>query len=427
MTGVQEKLMRLMDEVNEISAKHNLRYILANRTANRAMVNGEFVNETYEFLIFMPYADMLKFMEIVKEEKAQDRTIESILDNSKLRFNFIRYVDKNTLLIDTASGKFISKPGIAVTIIPMSPVQKNAAIEGRENCLFLLNMGFSIGMIRKLFVGYKIDQKRFAGRKALKNRIPNLREGIKAYKAGGRKRLAEDIFSYYVKNAQTNSDAYYYTAEDGKKIAIPKTYFEEVQEIEFEGRQFFVPKEWDKYGKILYDKGWQSDAVSGYAKADSVRVIFETNLPYEQYLAFIEGKGKSLESIVEDKTQYNLWMRSTFKPKEEKVNHTFLRVRRSVDRIDMWQSMKSKREALKDAYEKQDIKTLTELMKDYLKKTNDYCKKGIGFYIDDELFQYAKLIWEAQGKKKYADKVYQLVPDLYKNETVDEYMAARMR
>ena len=42
--------------------------------------------------------------------------------------------------------------------------------------------------------------------------------------------------------------------------------------------------------------------------------------------------------------------------------------------------------------------------------------------IDDELFSYAKMIWESEGKGDYADKVYELVPDLYKKESVEDYL-----
>ena len=42
--------------------------------------------------------------------------------------------------------------------------------------------------------------------------------------------------------------------------------------------------------------------------------------------------------------------------------------------------------------------------------------------IDDELFSYAKMVWESQGKKDFAAKVLELVPDLYKEEDVETYL-----
>ncbi|MBR2280981.1 MAG: hypothetical protein IJ903_08710, partial [Ruminococcus sp.] len=76
-----------------------------------------------------------------------------------------------------------------------------------------------------------------------------------------------------------------------------------------------------------------------------------------------------------------------------------------------------------------------KLMSKYLSTTQKYVDEKIGFYIDDELFKYARYIWDSEDKPTrvdengntitYAEYVYSLVPDLYKTETPEEYLAKR--
>lgn len=437
MTEIQKKLMTLMDEIDAICQKEGLQYALANRTAARAAEYGEFLNEAYDFYIIMPVPDALKLQEYVRANNIPDREFESWEDNGALRRMMFRYVDKGSLLIDGSSGNYFKKPGIAITILAAKTRKSNIKINGCERYLQILNGG---GANKKGFwipvTIAKIFTKLLGMKRAKKLlRMPKLEAyventgglhwgGLKAiFKS--RDNMAKRLMEYH--SSGESVQGYWYMTWERKMVKLPDTFFSDAERIDFEGRKFPVTSDLPGYLKKIFGDKWRSTYLKSFPEANRIRVIAECDLPYEDYLSYIDGKGVSMEWIMQDKRDYDRWMRLVHNPMEKKVNHTFRRVKRSVDRIDVWYRLKKKRQEIKAAYEKKDAEKLSELLSEYLKKTDEYFAEGIGFYIDDELFECAKLVWESEDKPQYAEKVYDKVPELYKNESVDEYFAKRAR
>ena len=65
---------------------------------------------------------------------------------------------------------------------------------------------------------------------------------------------------------------------------------------------------------------------------------------------------------------------------------------------------------------------MRSILKRYLSRTDQLYELKAGMYIDDEIFGYAKKIWEADGRPDFAEKVYALVPEIYKTETVEDFL-----
>ncbi|MDE6568866.1 MAG: hypothetical protein K2K70_14215, partial [Lachnospiraceae bacterium] len=254
-------------------------------------------------------------------------------------------------------------------------------------------------------------------KKATQHCADHMLAGRMRYLFGGRDKLAAWIMKQQNAQAGGAEDVYWYLKRDSHLVPVPEDMFTNVEWINFEGRQVCVPGKAENYWmeKIPNERVGMSTGV---------RIIYECDLPYEEYLEFIQDKeGPSLEKVMCHYREYSQWMGSVYQPMEEKVKRTFLGVRRSVDRIDIWYALRKKRDEIREAYQQKDIQTLEKLLKTYLSKTDLYLKEKIGFYIDEELFQCATLVWESQGKMKYADRVDKLIPDLYKKESVEETLA----
>lgn len=427
MTEVQERLMILMDEINFICQKEQLRYVLINDTAVRVRNKGKFVDSRYEFNILMPMEDIGKFLTYVQNNKAEDRAIESWDNNAYLRQMVFRYVDKNSLLIDGPSGDYFKKPGIAITIYPARPNQLAKNVIGAERYLQQMNSGSDDrkrDWLWFLLRGRHRNNKKYKqipkNKEIRKYCEEDMRRGILCYLFGNRDKLARWIMQKQdLQGIDHVSDQYWYMKVDGNVLLLPEDMFTDVEWIGFEGHQLCISANPEHY---RVDENFTVRP----PLAAAIRVICECDLPYEEYLAYIQDKkGPTIEQIMRNYRDYTSWMERIYTPMEEKVRHTFLGVRRSVDQIDVWHALKDKRQEIREAYQQEDVDKLSCLLDDYLERTHFYLKERIGFYIDEELFNAAKLVWESQGKVKYANRVYKLVPDLYKKESVDDYFARR--
>lgn len=417
MTEVQERIMILMDEINLICQKEKLRYVLINNTAVRAVKKHEFGDARYEFKLLMPMEDIVKLQAYVETNFSDNRGIESWENNAALYQMVFRYVDKNSLLLDGPSGRYLKMPGIAITIYPARHGKPADTVLGAERYLQQINNNAGKRWKDGL-VFLKLRSRRARrNKKSTQYCADHIFVGRMRYLFGGRDKLAAWIMKQQNVQGEEAGNDYWYMKKDSHMIRIPEDMFTNVEWITFEGKQVCVPGKAENY--------WiEKDPNERIGMSTAIRVICECDLPYEEYLTFLQDKeGPSLEKVMCHYREYAQWMGSVYQPMEEKVRHSFLSVRRSVDRIDVWYALRKKRDAIREAYQQKDIQKLEKLLKTYLAKTDLYLKEKIGFYIDEELFQCATLVWESQGKMKYAGRVDKLIPDLYKKESVEETLA----
>lgn len=417
MTEVQERIMVLMDEINLICEKESLRYVLINDTAVRAKKKHAFVDARFKFKLLMPMEDIAKLQAYVGTHFAENRAIESWENNSALYAMVFRYVDKNSLLIDGPAGRYLKMPGIAVTIYPARCGRPADRVVGAEQYLQQINNNTGNCWKNSLFFLKLRARRARKYKKTTQYYADHMLAGRLQYLLGGRDRLARWIIARQNRQGTETADGYWYMKKNSQMIRLPEDMFTDVEWIPFEGRQVCIPGKSENY--------WtDKDPNERTGMSTAIRVICECDLPYEEYLEFLQDKpGPSMKTLMQHYREYSQWMGSVYTPMEEKVNHTFLGVRRSVDRIDVWHALRKKREAIREAYQQKDVAQLEKLLKTYLDKTDLYLKEKIGFYIDEELFQCARLVWESHGKIKYADRVYKLVPDLYKKESVEDTLA----
>jgi hypothetical protein len=70
--------------------------------------------------------------------------------------------------------------------------------------------------------------------------------------------------------------------------------------------------------------------------------------------------------------------------------------------------------------------TLTELMKPYLEDTGlCYSRTGLGFYVNEELFSYACMIWKVRGRETYAKTIRDAIPAKLKERDLEAYLKER--
>lgn len=433
MTGVQSRLLELMDEIKSICLSENLSYVLCFETAAYFSDFEKFGDERFDLKILMPYDDIKKLEKYVENNFSDTRFIESWRNNEKLQLMKFRYVDKTTLLYDGGATEHHIAPGICVSIYPARGFQIPRNALACERYLQLANKGQSKRAGKIVFAKFlekltRNENFRIRATKRLKiDSTYDIHKSWLKHFTMSDKKMAKFIMAEQDKAVKPGKPASYFLTNDRSRlIELPDDLFVNTSTVTFEGKEFNVYADREVFLSAIYPEDWRERSKLEAPGTDRITVIYDENMPYQQYLDFIADDEVSLEQITKDRLKYNLWMNECCEGPVERAKFMFNRARRSVDRIDMWYDLRPKRDELRKAYDENNIEKLKSILSNYLKTTDRYYEMGIGFFIDKEIFKYAKLIWAQEGRtKEFLDQLRAMIPKLYKRETPDEYFAKR--
>lgn len=457
MTELQERLLNLTDEIKDICEKENLKYIVAGSTAAFLLNHKKYMAEECFFNMMMPLEDIVKFEEYVNKNLSETRAIESWRNNPDLQMLKFRYVDKTTLFFDGGSAERHICHGVHVNIFPTRKFEPSNEVRGIERYVQLVN--YNQGDFARKIVFYKLITRvthlnRFKSHIMRKVKLDNanyIHSGYMKRKKMTKQEMVDLVISENLKATKPYTSDRFIPEEKkqddvkenclafmndiSRVVKFPLDLYDNVQQLEFEGRKFNFYKNPETYFSTMYKGDWTAKLTEEQNGADRSTVIYDVDTPYEEYLDYIKDEKVTLADIADNKLKYNYWMGQVHNPAVNKTWHTFMKVRRSVERIDIWYRLRNKREELKKAYDSRDLPKLKKLLKGYLNATEKYRAEKIGFYIDKELFKYAKLIWteenypnktdEEGNLLSYPEYIYSLVPDLYKTETPEDYFNKR--
>ena len=459
MTQVQERILTLFDEIVSICEKENLRYIVSNESARYVLDHKRFEDEQCYFKLMMTLTDIEKLEKYVAKNLSDTREIESWRDNYRLQHFKFRYCDKNSLLFDGGSSEHKNSYGVSITIYPIREFEPGNDVRGAERFLVLDNFGQGSQALWIVF--YKMlsrvtGLRRFKARIMKKIKLDNsnylhlgwmkarkmsrqelgkyiVEENIKATKPYTSNRFIPE--EKLQKDETLRENCYAYMDGRANVIKFPIDLFDKVKTTEFEGRQMMVYEDEELYFSQLYGNNWRVKSRTEIGGTDRATVIWDVDMPYREFLDCISDDEYTLDELIDYKLEYNNWMGNVYNMTVNPTVRTFNRARRSVDRIDIWYKLRNKRDDLRKAYEEDNLKKLKSLMKPYLSASDRYYADKIGFYIDDELFKYAKKIWESEERPNgrdeegneisYAQTVYNLVPEIYLTETPESYLKSR--
>lgn len=458
MTDLQSRILLLMNEINDICEKQKLKYVVSGLYAAYVTAKKSFEDELCFFNIMMPFKDAVKLEKYVNKNMSDTRAVESWSNNSELQSLKFRYVDKTTLLFDGGSSEKHKFNGVCINIMPTREFEPSDEVRGIERYVQLMNFHqeeYAFKLITSKLITRVTHLRRFKAHYMCKIKLDNANYIHYGYLK--RNKMTKEEMVKYVIDANLKATKPYttlryipedkltedtkpekclaYADEKSNVIKLPADLYTNIEKVDFENTKLNVYKEKDKYLEALYGLDWAAKLEDDLPTSDRSTFIYDLEIPYSEYLEYTKDDKVTLDEITDNKLKYNYWMGQVHNPAVNKTWHTFMMARRSVERIDLWYKLRSKREALKEAYEKEDLAKLKKLMNPYLKATEKYLREKIGFYIDDELFKYAAYIWKNEGKPdrkdaegnlvSYDKYVYSFVPELYRTETPDQYFAKR--
>lgn len=408
MTELQKYLMQLVKEIDEVCKESDISYALSGRSAGCAAEYGKFTTPCASFQIMVPAKDVLRLKEALLKKNVPERGIEDMSNNPKLAFNYIRYVDTGTTFIDKDNPVRYRLCGIAVTIVPVFADGTSKYIRVLENGTMFLNGGTEYpGLKRlskiKLYISY----------------TQILRKLI------GDERVAKKIYSVFSKSRNMDfKDRVYIWKGDGKKSYFSADMVLDTNNIEFEQMSLPVPKKLDAYLKAYFGKNWETESRKPFASAGRIAVLADTSMSYAEYMRLLrEETGIDMDRLLDEYSDYYYWFATDYTKIKKKTGHKYDHALRSVDRIDLYCQYKDQMEEMREAAKQLDYKKLRDILAQYFSLTDKYLKKGMGFFINQEIFDYAKLVWQKDGKSKYADKVYRKVPRAYKQENIEDFLS----
>lgn len=231
--------LEIMDIVHKFCEDNNLRYSIAYGTLLGAKRHEGFIPWDDDIDIIMPRVDFNKFIELWKTKAPEGYLIEDYHENNKLTNNFLKIMKSHTTFLQKDYKKNSSSyHGIFIDIFPMDKVPDglfHKRLQYIASCIELLYFrGYEsghkgmIGLVEKIFLNVKksnyIKYRSIAGE--YKQRWNNI----------------TDRKLKYV-NAATFEECKMYYSEK---------LFDQLEKIQFCGRELYATKEWNSFLTTIY-------------------------------------------------------------------------------------------------------------------------------------------------------------------------------
>lgn len=399
--------MQLVKEIDQVCQEQGIPYALCGRTAGCVMKYEKFTTQCQEFHIMLLAKDMLKLKNALLKKNVENRAVEDLSGNEMLAQNCMRYVDTGTTLIDRENPVKYQALGVAVTIFPLFSRESSKWVKALEYGMFYLNGGASYS---RYSVQEKIGKCISATRKV---------QGL-----FGQKWIAKKVYGVLKKEQNRNiGDKVYLQYESNKKTAVSAKAVIETKRVHFEGIETSVSADYEEHLRKLYGKGWRKKAEEPLSTANRISVISDADKSYKEYLSEFDAEGIDIRRLQDDNLDYHDWYADSFRYWEDIVNHKYSYAKRSVERIDLYCAYKDQMDEMRRAASEKNIGKLQEMLEPYMAATKKYFKRNMGFFINQEIFDHASMVWKANKEDGYAAQVYDLVPEIYKKEDIAEFLS----
>lgn len=138
MRSKQEVQLQLLQEIDEICTKNDLKYIMVEQKAVYAYLNRT-LNDDYRMIaVAMTQGDIDRFCEIVINEKKEDRYVEGLFNNPKYLEFFVSYGNLNSADFDMVGFNRNVHKGIRIRIYPIKKaIGKDGTVYNGWNSLLL--------------------------------------------------------------------------------------------------------------------------------------------------------------------------------------------------------------------------------------------------------------------------------------------------
>lgn len=236
LRDLQNEEFKILLEIDRICQKHNIKYFLNAGTLLGAVRHKGFIPWDDDIDICMPLKDYKRFKKISKKELSNDYFLQSFdTDLTSIWYTKIR--KNGTTAIETGCLDKSFHQGIWVDVFPLIGVKNDSR--------WLESVAKRAVLAKKLL--------------NIKNDYINEHENLSAIKKLHKlvplwvvRLLAKMVYMTTFKSPKKYKSCYCLWAQKKFKAKYNSALFSESCEVEFEGRMFPSPKNWDEYLTIEY-------------------------------------------------------------------------------------------------------------------------------------------------------------------------------
>lgn len=233
--GIQDISLEMLKEFIQICNKHNLRYFLLGGTCLGAVRHKGFIPWDDDIDVGMPRNDYNKFCEIAQKELKDGLFFQNSKTDKNYPMNFAKIRNSNTTFIETSISKIKVNHGVYLDIFPLDGYS-NAKKDKFLNRIYNLRVGCI----------YKANTfKAFI--KKLAKIILSFPFAVSYKKARDKRDALIQKYNFDESDLVTN-----YCGAWGDKEIVPRDYFSNGIEGEFEGLKVTLPEKYDLYLKHVY-------------------------------------------------------------------------------------------------------------------------------------------------------------------------------
>ncbi len=364
MDRIQEKLLGLLVEIDRICQENGLDYFLGNETAICALRLHGFAENCNSATVFMPSWDYDRF-ETIADNYNEKYEVESIKYNTQFPFTFMHFVDKDTTAINLTMIGIQKHPGIAVKIMKLLPYTPRSNNDDLND---------------KIALGAALYEECFG---SLVN-YPDDYSGFRIDKIKNNKDLIRNIYGMPLKRKGIDNYKYYLQQHRAAIKTFPINVIESGRmEVEFEGVNFYIPKNYCKYMDILYGRKWRTREIE--YKPRSFNYLMDMETPYGYYMSFEE-------SLIDEAEQYRISRRE--RTPYDKRRKELLGVierqnwyyERTVDRFYCVETFLSNKSNILQMYVEGRFGELSFILLEYQQIAEKYIKRDLPFAFDKDFY-----------------------------------------
>ena len=231
--------IEILDEFVRICNKHNLKYWLVGGTLLGAIRHKGFIPWDDDIDVGMPRADYNKFIKISEKELKNKYFLHYVGNDKDFYINFLKIKKKNTLFEEKLTEKLDTKKNIFIDIFPYDEV------ENPNSKIFIIKNYIYKNLTPLIFYKIKILEKN-------KLRKPWLRFFVLPFSYQKLLKFQRKIEISENKKNNCMFVTTYPGSYNFRKETLPKNKIYPFKELEFEGKKYNVPNDYDYYLTNIY-------------------------------------------------------------------------------------------------------------------------------------------------------------------------------
>lgn len=252
---MKEILLDALIEIDRICEANDIRYYLLGGTMLGAVRHQGFIPWDDDIDIGMPRDDYNRFIEICKSQLEKVYEIQQYNTLDYHPYNYLKLIDKRTLLIQQSLKHLNAESGVFVDIFPLDGVPSNKFVRA----IHMLHIKFYRVYIYNYYYSSEGIKQAYSDRGIKKNILLMRMKIIKGVSnfiniKNIHKKLDKLLSKYKYDDSDIIGN---YLGAWGEKEIMYKKYFGEGKKVMFEKKEFTGVENTDAYLKRLYGDYWK--------------------------------------------------------------------------------------------------------------------------------------------------------------------------